>query len=125
MRSGRLPNDLPSTRGRHWGEPESSIRITDFSAQGRCGTGSPAAGVSTDVVVNPAPDCVELQVDGFAADATYTLAVVGIRDVSAVRNAADGSARVTLGESQVVVSLPSALSRKNRRYSQHVARSRG
>ena len=52
------------------------------------------------------PDCVELQVDGFAADATYTLAVVGIRDVSAARNAADGSARVTLGESQVVVSYP-------------------
>ncbi|HUT94221.1 MAG TPA: LamG-like jellyroll fold domain-containing protein [Thermoguttaceae bacterium] len=52
------------------------------------------------------PDGVELQVDGFAADATYTLAVVGVRDVSAARNAADGNARVTLGESRAVVSYP-------------------
>lgn len=54
----------------------------------------------------PTPDCVELLVDGLAADATYTLAAVGVRDVSARRNAADGNARVTLGESQVVVSYP-------------------
>ena len=52
------------------------------------------------------PDCVELQVDGFTADATYTLSVIGIRDESAARNVADGSARLTLDESEVVVSYP-------------------
>lgn len=52
------------------------------------------------------PDCVELQVDGFAAGATYTLGVVGIRDLSAARNAADGSQRMKLGESEAVVSYP-------------------
>ena len=52
------------------------------------------------------PDCVELQVDGFTTDTTYGLSVVGIRDLSAARNVADGGPRVTLGESEVVVSYP-------------------
>ncbi len=52
------------------------------------------------------PDCVELQVDGLSVGATYRVSVVGIRDLSAAGNLADGRASATLGESEVVVSYP-------------------
>ena len=52
------------------------------------------------------PQCVELQVAAFDARATYTLAVVGVRDVSAAGNAADGRTQVTVGKSHIVVSYP-------------------
>ena len=52
------------------------------------------------------PECVELTVEGLRPDATYTLSVVGVRDVSAARNVADGSTGMAVGESEVVVSYP-------------------
>ena len=52
------------------------------------------------------PSCAELDVAGLNADAAYTLSVAGIRDVSAARNVADGSAGMAVGESEVVVSYP-------------------
>jgi len=52
------------------------------------------------------PECVELQVAGLDTGATYKLAVSGVRDVSVAGNADDGRAKVTVGQSEIVVSYP-------------------
>ena len=52
------------------------------------------------------PECVELVVEGIRPDVTYTLSVLNVRDVSAARNAADGSSPVSVGEFDTVVSYP-------------------